>query len=391
MSSRQDASSLATVVPEPGSASDIGIDPERPSANTTSDISKQVAEEEIKVGEQTIRVDDGNVPAPPRRPARPERRLSEFSSKLHELQTAFPDSDKSICRGILVAASNNLEAAFSGMLAISDETIRPETQKESQIERDGQLARRIALSDQRRQARSSESSRVPRNGGAGRYTNQRSQQLSETDDFQKGLNEAKESISSFWGSLKQKLSGEIYDESNENEIAIDPNIRRSGSATSQPWFSRDNGFHDNEADDRIIRNDNAYKSDMQFPARNGIPPLPARSNNAERSVNVFGDDSSNTDAIKKVDDPEPDSFFIGESDEEDLGSLKGDEGQQTAVAGTLDAKNEESSKESSKESRKDATEETPNEKEIRSDSGSSTRESAKEALTKLKLTDEGKA
>ena len=387
MSTRQDASSLDTVVPEPGSASDIGIEPERPSTNI-SDISKQVVEEGAKVDEQTIRVDDGNVPAPPRRPARPERRLSEFSSRLQELQAAFPDSDESICRGVLVAASSNLEAAFSGMLAISDETIRPDIQRESQIERDGQLARRIALSDQRRQTRSNDSSRLPRSSATvGRYSNQRSQQESETDDFQRGLNEAKESISSFWGSLKQKLSGEIYDENNENDIAIDPNIRRSGSATNQPWFSRDNGFHDNELDDGIIRNDPMYKVDTQLPTRSRIPPLPARSNNAERSVNVFGDDSSNTDAIKKVDDPEPDSFFIGESDEEDLGSLRENDDQNKAVATCTP---ESKTKESSSEIKSDTVGDTPNEKEIRRGSASSTKESAKEALTKLKLTDEGK-
>lgn len=367
MPTRPDLSTLTPVEPE--SATQIGVSDVPPAAEPV-----------------TIRAEpDAAEPAAPAAPARPqrpslERRTSPFTTHLNELRAAFPDSDASVCRGVLVASGDNLETAFTGMLAISDPSIRPPAHAASQIANDERLARKLALSDQRRQSR-------PRSRTATPQAGQAAQPAYDDDDeseFQRGLNETRQAVSSFWGSLKQKLTNEIYD---DEAPGYEPaRGRRSGSA-EQPWFSRDSGYHDADA----------------APAAN-LPPLPPRARRpaaAERSVNVFGDDSSSKDAAKKPEEPEPDAFFIGESDE-DLGSLDGDKSE--SVPGSSGEPKENASAGAELVSASVANEPTAGDADAptavgeddgdakaettRRDSSASRRSSAKEALTKLKLSED---
>lgn len=307
MPGRPDLNSLTPVEPE--SASEIGVSETDSTANVALPPKSPQPSSSSETG----------VPPPPPRP-KMERRVSKFTSNLNELRAAFPDADLGVCRGVLVAASNDLEAAFSGMLAVSDPSIRPPVSNRAhsaaQIEQDARIARRLAGGNANTSRRPGRPQQLP--SESEQYQTRQNSQTSFNDqesDFQRGFNETKQAVSSFWGSLKQKIANEIGDDDDMSELDYATG-RRSGQYASQPWFSRDNGYHD-ESETRTA---------PYSPSSSNFPPLPPRGRrgvNEPRSVNVFGDDITSKDAVKRAVNPEPDAFFIGESDE-DLGSIDGE-------------------------------------------------------------------
>lgn len=271
----------------------------------------------------------GDADAPPSRPPRPskppmERRPSAFTSNLSELKQAFPDSEENFLRAILVAASNNLQSAFNGMLALNDPTIRPFEYVKRQIESDEVLARKIAVSEQRRQRRPARPSRT--------YdyydeepTSQSGYQENEIyDGIQRGYNGTKQAVSSLWGNFKTRFNGEINDEDPEELYR-----RRNSSRSS--WWPQQGAANDQHT--FISTEDDLPNESPKLPARRPKPtaeaakksdsPAAATPAKETKSVNAFGDEISSEDAAK-TEEQEPDAFFIGESDDDELGSLNED-------------------------------------------------------------------
>lgn len=294
---------------------------------------------------------------PDKPPPIPRRPPSPFNSQLNDLREAFPDTTDGVRRAVLVAASGNLENAFNGLLALSDDSIRPppppqvrnerERSQESQLRRDEELARRLAS-----QYSQNERRRPVRRSGS-RESDLYDQEEGFGDGLQRGLSETGRQIQSLWGQLRERFNNEVNDEDDIDEyLASTPPPRL-------PRRTREQGQEFVEA------------------------PLPARDRSEANTsiggsgkVNVFGDQSplpSKAPAtgkaweLPKQPSEQPDAFFIGESDDDDLGSLEDGDGAA-----------EETAKSSSRE-QKDSEE-----KEETGDPSISKSPSAKELLAKLK-------
>jgi len=273
---------------------------------------------------------DGDAPPPPPRRPKLERKESNFSQNLKELQSAFPDTDASLCRALLVAAGNDLESAFTGHLALSDETIRPNIYVREQISNDERLARRLAA-DQHRvlHRRQKRPEGVPRTMHDSRSQN------------------------TFWDTLKQRFNGEVYDEDPQEYYEEDENLPgvpinrrisrpRNNAASSQNAPKLPPRTRSQEASE--IRPDHVRKS--REPRKEIVPE--------KHSVNAFGDIQT-----AKSEDQEPDAFFIGDSDDE-LGSLDEEDDESEKQSSTTpkeEPKDEpkDNSKEESKEENKEET------------------------------------
>lgn len=232
-------------------------------------------------------------------PPLPARPRSPFSKALDELSDAFPDNDPNVRRAILVAAGSNLEHAFNGMLALTDDTIRPapptpaRNERQTQIERDEELARQLA--------RGSRPSR-PSGEYTGRYQDtppapvaprQDDANFDEIrDQLQKGWTETSKKVGSFFNDLRTRISNEMQaDEEPDEDFygRVDrPRPSHRGSSFDEPPVP---------------------------------PPKPKRPSKPDQKVNVFGDDRpTRWEPLAKSKEPDTDAFFIGESDE-DLDSL----------------------------------------------------------------------
>lgn len=256
----------------------------------------------------------------PQRPPRPERRTSAFTSNLNELCVAFPEAARGTCRGLLVAASNNLEAAFMGMLAISDESIRPASYIREQIAHDERLARRLAMNEQRPR-REPHARPRPREYNYDEEDSNTGEEL--YDGFQRGLDDTKQAVSSFWSSIKSKINGEIYDDEEGVHVATAP---RKEHLRSQ-WFPRQHPNPQPDSGAAAPKLPTRKLSRAEALSVTGASNILSNASKLElarrepRSVNAFGDETPK--AGQRSDEPEPDAFFIGESDD-DLGSLNDD-------------------------------------------------------------------
>lgn len=293
-------------------------------AKSTEDTPKKTEDSANEAKPTQKPADDADAPpARPPRPTRPpiERRPSAFTSNLNELKQAFPDSEENLLRAILVAASNNLQSAFNGMLALNDPTIRPFEYVRRQIESDEVLARKIAISEQRRQRRPPKPSRT--------YdyydeepTSERNPRDSEIyDGIQRGYNDTKQVVTSFWDQVKTRFNGEINDEDPEAMY------RRRNSSRSSWWPQQGEA---NSQHTFISTEGDSSMEGPKLPARRPKPTTePVKNESAAastpaaketKSVNAFGDETPSQTG-PKTEEQEPDAFFIGESDDDDLGSL----------------------------------------------------------------------
>lgn len=229
---------------------------------------------------------EGGPVAPPSLPKRP---VSPFTKSITELREAFPGDNVAISRAVLVAAGGNLEQAFNGMLALTDETIRPtehepvRSKRDAQIEEDEQLARRLAHKYTRNKSHGA--------GYSARYSDGPPPATGDDDDSFLG------GVSQLWGSLREKIRNEMNDE--------DPPL---------PPPRQDRRRSSLESDGVIAMQAPNTPSDT-------APALPRR-RASSRPVNAFGDEIPHEPL--RHDEPESETFFIGDESDDDLGSLDGE-------------------------------------------------------------------
>lgn len=193
---------------------------------------------------------------PPTPPAKPPRPLSPFSQAQAHLKEAFPDTEDSVIKAVLVASGGEVEPAFTALLSMSDPNFKPDVparqpqqrpiggpgsdasmaqrihSPRSQIEADERLARQLAGQYDRRTANrtggvparyrgSTESNR----SYSGRYDERRENQeeddqgFFQSEDWQdfsnqvvQGFNETKNKVNSWVKNLSNKIDGVDSDE-----------------------------------------------------------------------------------------------------------------------------------------------------------------------------------
>lgn len=240
----------------------------------------------------------------PQTEAAPEpvpRPKSPFSQSFQELKDAFPDSDEAVRRAVLVAASGQLERAFNGMLALTDDTIRPSpptpVAKDSQIARDEQLARKLAHDYRGSSTRRTgdERRRSSDRGGPRQYSDLEHDNNSWddfSDNLRQGWTETTKKVSSLFGQLRERIQNEMSDPYEEGEHDL---YGVSDRRSSQPRRS---------------------------PRSEEAPPPPPRPQRPSKPVNAFGEEQASRWQPLQASETS-DAFFIGESDS-DLESLTGD-------------------------------------------------------------------
>lgn len=253
--------------------------------------------------------DEPNAP-----PSLPKRPSSPFTKAMNELREAFPGDNAAISRAVLVAAGGNLEQAFNGMLALTDETIRPvqppstRSKRNTQIEEDEQLARHLAKKYDRRRSRGA--------GYSARYSDGPPPTTDDNDDSFFG------GVSQLWGSLREKIRNEVQDD--------DVPAPHSREASKRSSIGSGGGVIQMEDD-----NTNADEA----------PALPRR-RASSRPVNAFGDEIPHADVSLQHEEPESETFFIGDESDDDLGSLDGN--QPAVPASPSNKDSQEESKDSAK-------------------------------------------
>lgn len=210
--------------------------------------------------------DTEDAPPPPPRPASP------FTQAINTLKEAFPEVDSKVVRAIVVASQGNMDSAFNGMLALNDDSFKPESiyfdasarlggaggapglpgrpgprdsgSERRQIEEDEALARKLAQEFDRRGSRASsgrrdtgrdrnrdrdhvynhgqyrrpEGGRYSGTNYSGRYDDDRPEEpersffdddLTEIrDSLQKGFEETKEKVSGWMTNLRKRIDGD---------------------------------------------------------------------------------------------------------------------------------------------------------------------------------------
>lgn len=335
----------------------------------------------------------GNVPAKPQRPPSP------FSQTLTSLKDAFPDADTNVVRAVAVASGNNLENAFNGMLALTDDTVRPievvpaaaasatprgQARRKTQIEEDEELARKLAQEFNRppRGYTSSRTRHSTSSAYSGRYDDERPQQPQRSfldddlpeirENLQKGFEETKTKVSAWYSNFKKRLDGEEgtpgffgalgQSPRNSNELrgydgpGSGGAPRRSGDGDRRRrYYDRDPAEIDDDFRGISLRDDTE-------PER--TPPRPPRPGAKPRQVSAFGDEAPATTGSKGGRDnstskssskwepltqvpAEPvgdkDPFFIGDSDEDEeddkpLATLKDDSKSDSKADSKSDSK-----------------------------------------------------
>ncbi|KAG5361094.1 CUE domain-containing protein 5 [Yarrowia sp. C11] len=197
-----------------------------------------------------------NESQPPTPPPKPPRPLSPFSQAQAHLKEAFPDTEDSVIKAVLVASGGEVEPAFTALLSMSDPNFKPDIpprqqqqrpiggpgsdasmahkihSPRSQIEADERLARQLAGQYDRRTANrtggvparyrgSTESNR----SYSGRYDERRDnreeddQGFFQSEDWQdfsnqvvQGFNETKNKVNSWVKNLSNKIDGVESDE-----------------------------------------------------------------------------------------------------------------------------------------------------------------------------------
>lgn len=257
---------------------------------------KKEAEASVSLSEAAPEPHIETHPEPVPRPKSP------FSQAMEELRDAFPDADEPVRRAVLVAASCRLERAFNGMLALSDDTIRPSpptpVAKDNQIARDEELARQLAR-DYR--APSSRQSGDERRRSSDRSGSRQYSDLEHDDDswdnfsenIRQGWTETTKKVSSLFGQLRERIQNEMADpyEDNEGDLYGVPERRSSHPRRGSPRYE-------------------------------DAPPPPPRPQRTVKPVNAFGEEQASRWQPLQASETS-DAFFIGESDS-DLESLTGD-------------------------------------------------------------------
>lgn len=313
---------------------------------------------------------DGLTEAPPM----PVRRVSSFEKNLDELRDAFPNADPHVRRAVLVAAGGRLESAFNGMLALTDETIRPSNPPPPRVRRNSSYREREGYSPSRRSYDSrgsydrlhdrqgyghSHEDRRDRfyhreydrddrsdhsyhrdysddDGGSGRRVGsgysaryddpppRRSRSRSRLDavDNDLGLSEfgAKlqyqvsdtgKKISNFWKSLRDRVGNELSDDDDDRYLL-----------QAGPRFSSQKSSHRTSTEKWYGSERGPYSGDPRHRCDRRYDPMsrsPVRPRRPIRPVNAFGDEHpTRWEPLRSRadNDAAQNAFYIGESEDE---------------------------------------------------------------------------
>ncbi|CAN6641290.1 ubiquitin-binding protein Cue5p [Trichomonascus vanleenenianus] len=289
------------------------------------------------------------APTPPPKPPRP---VSPFARAMAQLQEAFPNTEESVIRAVLVASGGKLDPAFNALLSMSDPSFKPdavisadspgiqagaeEEQRRRQLEEDERLARQLAQeysSPHGGPGQYQSSSRVRQQGYTGRYDEpQPQQERSFFDDdlpeikknLHEGFQETKKQVSSWMAKLKKKI-----DENSQNNGGFFGGPRQYSDdedyygppRRSSQQAPRNRGYYDRDPDEI---SDDFHGISLHDNDSTNPPPMPRRRVSALGETAAPSKPNSNGHNVKweplnasKKDDVEEDPFFIGESDDEE--------------------------------------------------------------------------